>query len=210
MKVAIIVLAEPRSHILATFAARFRTEPWSGAVELAARLGYVARGLVYLSVGLVALLAALGVTPHARSALGAVEALSGWTAGVALLWFIGLGLCGFALWRALQSFLDADGQGKAASGLAAHFSAIEILSEKDDAAYARVLRRHGVALTEFAMVGNSLKSDILPVLALGGAGVHVPYHITWQHEHAEEPPRDAPRFRRVERLGQLPPLLPAL
>lgn len=113
------LLATPRSHILATFAARFRTEPWSGAVELAARLGYVARGLVYLSVGLVALLAALGVTPHARSALGAVEALSGWTAGVALLWFIGLGLCGFALWRALQSFLDADGQGKAASGLAA-------------------------------------------------------------------------------------------
>ncbi|HEX2801064.1 MAG TPA: DUF1206 domain-containing protein [Phenylobacterium sp.] len=119
MKVAIIVLAEPRSRIFTTLAARIGVEPWSGAVELAARLGYIARGCVYLSVGLVALLAALGLTPHARSALGAIEALSGWTAGVALLWFIGLGLCGFALWRGLQAILDVDGQGGAAAGLAA-------------------------------------------------------------------------------------------
>lgn len=98
----------------------------------------------------------------------------------------------------------------AESGLAAHFSVIEILSEKDGAAYERVLRRHGVALKEFAMVGNSLKSDILPVLALGGAGVHIPYHLTWQHEHVEAPPRGQPRFRRVDRLAELPPLLSAL
>lgn len=98
----------------------------------------------------------------------------------------------------------------AESGLAGHFSAIEILSEKDGAAYERVLRRHGVALPEFAMVGNSLKSDILPVLALGGAGVHIPYHLTWQHEHVEAPPRGQPRFRRVDRLAELPPLLSAL
>jgi len=97
----------------------------------------------------------------------------------------------------------------AASGLAAHFSAIEILSEKDGTAYDRILRRHGVALEEFVMVGNSLKSDILPVLELGGAGVHIPYHLTWQHEHAE-PPHAHPRFRRVERLADLPPLVPAL
>ncbi len=98
----------------------------------------------------------------------------------------------------------------AASGLAPHFQAIEILSEKDGAAYERVLRRHGVAPEEFAMVGNSLKSDILPVLALGGAGVHIPYHLIWQHEHVEETPQDQPRFRRVERLGELPPLLSTL
>ena len=96
------------------------------------------------------------------------------------------------------------------SGLAENFHAIEILSEKDGAAYERVLRRHGVALKEFAMVGNSLKSDILPVLALGGAGVHIPYHLTWQHEHVEAVPHDSPRFRRVARLAELPPLLPTL
>jgi putative hydrolase of the HAD superfamily len=98
----------------------------------------------------------------------------------------------------------------AASGLAGHFSAIEILSEKDDAAYGRVLRRHGVAPAEFAMVGNSLKSDILPVLALGGAGVHIPYHITWQHEHIDEVPHAHARFRRAENLAGLPALLAAL
>ena len=98
----------------------------------------------------------------------------------------------------------------AASCLAPHFSAIEILSEKDGAAYERVLRRHGVAHGEFLMVGNSLKSDILPVLALGGAGVHIPYHITWQHEHVEEPPHAHARFRRVDKLSELPPLLPTL
>ncbi|MDI1338062.1 MAG: HAD family hydrolase [Lacunisphaera sp.] len=98
----------------------------------------------------------------------------------------------------------------AASGLAAHFSAVEILSEKDGAAYERVLRRHGVALAEFVMVGNSLKSDILPVLALGGAGVHIPYHILWQHEHAEPVPQDTPRFRCIERLAELPALLSGL
>ena len=95
------------------------------------------------------------------------------------------------------------------SGLAAHFSAIEIVSEKDGASYDRVLRRHGVAPAEFVMVGNSLKSDILPVLGLGGAGVHVPYHITWAHERAEVPVTEK-RFRRIERLGELPPILTSL
>ena len=98
----------------------------------------------------------------------------------------------------------------AESGLGAHFHAVEILSEKDGATYERVLRRHGVAFDEFAMVGNSLKSDILPVLELGGAGVHVPYHLTWQHEHVEQAPHDQPRFRQVATLGELPPLLPVL
>jgi putative hydrolase of the HAD superfamily len=96
------------------------------------------------------------------------------------------------------------------SRLAPHFQAIEILSEKDGPAYERVLRRHGVSLAEFVMVGNSLKSDILPVLELGGAGVHVPYHITWAHEHVETVPHHQPRFRQVGKLAELPPLLPAL
>jgi putative hydrolase of the HAD superfamily len=98
----------------------------------------------------------------------------------------------------------------AASGLAAHFHAIEILSEKDGPAYERLRRRHGLRWEEFAMVGNSLKSDILPVLRLGGGGVHVPYHLTWAHEHAEEPMRDQPRFRRIGRLCELPEALGGL
>lgn len=96
------------------------------------------------------------------------------------------------------------------SGLAAHFHAVEILSEKDGAAYERVLRRHDIRPAEFAMVGNSLKSDILPVLRLGGAGVHIPYHLTWAHEYAGEPPPGEPRYRRVERLGELPSVLPEI
>jgi putative hydrolase of the HAD superfamily len=98
----------------------------------------------------------------------------------------------------------------AESGLAAHFHAVEILSEKDGPAYERVLRRHHVALPEFAMVGNSLKSDILPVLRLGGAGVHIPYHLTWQHEHVEDEPQGQARFRRIGGLAELPAVLPHL
>jgi putative hydrolase of the HAD superfamily len=95
----------------------------------------------------------------------------------------------------------------AKSGLAAHFRAIEIVPEKDEAVYAEILRRHGIAPAEFLMVGNSLKSDILPVLALGGAGVHVPYHLTWQHERAETPPAAEGRFFTLETLAGLPALL---
>jgi putative hydrolase of the HAD superfamily len=70
----------------------------------------------------------------------------------------------------------------AASGLADLFPRIEIVSEKDEAAYARVLRECAVDPDRFVMVGNSLRSDIEPVVRLGGWGVHVPYHVTWAHE----------------------------
>jgi putative hydrolase of the HAD superfamily len=92
------------------------------------------------------------------------------------------------------------------SGLAPHFHAIEIVSEKDPAAYARVLSRHGAKPEEFAMAGNSLKSDVLPVLELGGAGVHVPYHLVWAHEHVERKPEHE-RFRAAENFSQLPEVL---
>ncbi|TZF91452.1 HAD family hydrolase [Lysobacter lacus] len=68
------------------------------------------------------------------------------------------------------------------SGLSALFRRIEIVSEKDVPTYARLLEELGVEPHEFAMVGNSLRSDIAPVVALGGWGVHVPYHLTWVHE----------------------------
>ena len=57
------------------------------------------------------------------------------------------------------------------------------------------------------MVGNSLKSDILPVLALGGSGVHVPYHLTWAAERVEHPPRAAGRFFEIQSVRDLPAVL---
>lgn len=70
----------------------------------------------------------------------------------------------------------------AGSGLGEFFDGIEIVSEKDPATYERILRRRGIPPESFMMVGNSVKSDVLPVIALGARAVHIPYHITWQHE----------------------------
>ena len=96
------------------------------------------------------------------------------------------------------------------SGLAPHFRAVEILSEKDGAAYARILRERGVAPAEFLMVGNSYKSDILPVLELGGAAAHVPYELMWEHERAARAPADHPRFVQLANIGELPAALARL
>ena len=68
------------------------------------------------------------------------------------------------------------------SGLAHHFEHIRVVLEKDVATYAEALAEWGVDPASFLMVGNSVKSDILPILELGGHGVHVPYHVTWAHE----------------------------
>jgi putative hydrolase of the HAD superfamily len=73
----------------------------------------------------------------------------------------------------------------ARSGLAELFDDVEIVSEKDEAAYRRVLRRFGVEPSRFLMVGNSLRSDIVPVLAVGGNAVHIPHEHLWAHEHVE-------------------------
>ena len=76
----------------------------------------------------------------------------------------------------------------ARSGLAELFWRVEIVSEKDEATYRRILERHGVDPATFVMVGNSVRSDVLPVLAIGGRAVHVPYPVTWALEHAEPDP----------------------
>jgi putative hydrolase of the HAD superfamily len=95
----------------------------------------------------------------------------------------------------------------AKSGLAERFSAVEIVSEKDTRTYERLLRKHGVPPAEFLMVGNSVKSDILPILALGGSGVHVPYRITWGHEEAEIPAVEVGRFYQASSLRELPDIV---
>ncbi len=92
----------------------------------------------------------------------------------------------------------------AKSGLAHRFQAIEIVSEKDTGTYGRILQRHAISAGRFLMVGNSMKSDILPVLALGGAGVHVPYRITWSHENAEAPTGAEGRLFHAASLRELP------
>ncbi len=93
----------------------------------------------------------------------------------------------------------------ARSGLAERFDGVHIVSEKDPETYRRVLAEHGTSAEDFVMVGNSLRSDVLPVLSLGAAAVHVPYEVTWALESAEIPP-DA-EFGRLERLADLPDLL---
>ncbi|GAB3754975.1 HAD family hydrolase [Lysobacter olei] len=96
-------------------------------------------------------------------------------------------------------------------GLADRFRRIEIVSEKDTATYTRLFNEFGVAPAQFLMIGNSLRSDIAPVLALGGWGVHMPYHTTWAHEtEASVPAHDAVRMRRVDAATELPDAVRAL
>jgi putative hydrolase of the HAD superfamily len=71
------------------------------------------------------------------------------------------------------------------SGLDHHFHHIEIMSEKKEDDFKKLIKHLDIPAKEFAMVGNSLKSDVLPVLNLGGHGFHIPYHITWAHERVE-------------------------
>ncbi|MEO5628482.1 MAG: HAD family hydrolase [Thermomonas sp.] len=89
------------------------------------------------------------------------------------------------------------------SGLADLFGRIEIVSEKDPATYARVLGEFDIAPSQFLMVGNSMRSDIAPVLELGGWGVHVPYHVSWVHDMLETIPTDVTRMRSVDAIDQL-------
>jgi len=90
------------------------------------------------------------------------------------------------------------------SGLADLFGRIEIVSEKDIPTYTRLLAEFDVPAEHFMMVGNSLRSDIAPVLELGGWGLHIPYHLTWEHEHLPDMETDHPRFQQLETISMLP------
>ena len=97
----------------------------------------------------------------------------------------------------------------AASGVSELFEGIEIVAEKDVATYGRIMDRMGTRPSGFCMVGNSVRSDIAPVLELGGAGVHVPYHVTWALEHAEIADGH-PRLARVTGIREAPAAIAAL
>lgn len=97
----------------------------------------------------------------------------------------------------------------AASGLGDLFSAVEIVSEKDRATYERVFTRHGTGPAEAVMAGNSMKSDVLPAIAAGAFGVHIPYHVTWAHELADAPENE-PRYVSLARIDELPDWIAAI
>jgi putative hydrolase of the HAD superfamily len=94
----------------------------------------------------------------------------------------------------------------ASSGLDPYFDAVEIVTEKTPDTYRKLFARHGPGPERAMMIGNSLKSDILPALAAGSFAVHVPHELTWALELAEEP-AGHPRFRKVGRLAEVPRLL---
>lgn len=97
----------------------------------------------------------------------------------------------------------------AQSGLGELFDAIEIVSSKTVETYSRIFAQHGDGPERGMMVGNSLRSDILPAIEAGGWGVYVPHDLTWALEHAE-PPNGSPRFHELTDLGGLPDLVRAL
>src|SRR5690606_20796013 len=91
----------------------------------------------------------------------------------------------------------------ARSGLADLFPRIEVVSEKNPPTYARVLEEFGIDASQFVMVGNSLRSDIEPVVRLGGWGIHIPYAITWAHEAEHGLAEAHPRVRTVAAPAEL-------
>jgi putative hydrolase of the HAD superfamily len=96
------------------------------------------------------------------------------------------------------------------SGLKPYFRWIEIVADKTPQSYAALLARHHIEPSRFLMIGNSLRSDILPMLEIGGQAVHVPYAITWAHEHVDVPPNRQGRYHELEHIGLLPALVQKL
>jgi putative hydrolase of the HAD superfamily len=96
------------------------------------------------------------------------------------------------------------------SGIADCFRWVEVVSEKNEPTYQALLDRYRFEPNRFLMVGNSMKSDILPILALGGHAVYIPHHLTWAHENSDHHPHGQNGFYELERIGQLPALLKLL
>ena len=95
----------------------------------------------------------------------------------------------------------------ARSGLGALFKGIEIVSDKTAAVYRRIMSRYDVAPDRFVMVGNSLRSDVLPVIEAGGHAVYVPYEISWVHERVPREALGNIHFHEIAHIRELPALL---
>ncbi len=98
----------------------------------------------------------------------------------------------------------------ARSGLGERFLGVEILSEKNVETYRGVFHRRGIKPEDFVMVGNSLRSDIVPVVALGGHAFHIPYAVTWHHENVPEEDLPEQGWRRLSTIRELPAALDVL
>ncbi len=92
------------------------------------------------------------------------------------------------------------------SGLEHYFHHIEIMSDKQEADYRKLIRHLDIQPDEFLMIGNSLKSDCMPVLAMGGHAIHVPYHTTWAHEQIDHTLEHV-NFREAEKIKDILPSL---
>lgn len=95
----------------------------------------------------------------------------------------------------------------ARSGIARHFRHVEIVSEKDAASYQHILQRYAIPKENFLMVGNSLKSDILPICELGARAVHIPFHDTWAHEVVQENETNGVNYTELSSIKELPVFL---
>jgi putative hydrolase of the HAD superfamily len=92
------------------------------------------------------------------------------------------------------------------SGIEHYFHHIEIMSDKQEADYKKLIKHLDIKPEEFLMIGNSIKSDILPVLAIGGHGFHIPYHTTWAHERVDHNVEHS-NFRNMTTIHEILPLL---
>ncbi|WP_183564996.1 HAD family hydrolase [Mucilaginibacter sp. SP1R1] len=92
------------------------------------------------------------------------------------------------------------------SGLSHYFHHIEIMSDKREEDYIKLIRHLDINPDEFLMVGNSLKSDVMPVLNIGGHAIHVPFHTTWAHEHVETN-LTHDNFKQADTLGDILPYI---
>lgn len=95
----------------------------------------------------------------------------------------------------------------ARSGLGDYFKRVEIVSEKEEATYQEIFSRYGIKVEEVLMVGNSLKSDVLPVCRLGGQAIHIPFHTTWEHEKVDSQQANGYDYDVISNLRQLIRLL---
>jgi putative hydrolase of the HAD superfamily len=98
----------------------------------------------------------------------------------------------------------------AGSGIADRFDRVEIVSEKDEDTYRRVMAAAEVEPERFLMIGNSVRSDVLPVVALGGHAAHLPYVYTWELEHVPDADAASQGFHELTSMLELPALVEAL
>lgn len=93
------------------------------------------------------------------------------------------------------------------SGLLQYFHHIEVMSEKKEADYRKLLGHLDIQAADFLMIGNSLKSDVLPLVNIGASAIHVPFHTTWAHEEVSQSERSDTAYKTVNQLTDILPFL---